>query len=198
MIRGTIMSNFFAMLSRMRYINRWGLMNNTREENISEHSLEVAMFSHALVTIANERFGASLNADRAAVMGIFHDCGEIITGDMPTPIKYYNDHIRSAYQQIEVVSEQHLLNMLPEDLRPAYEPFVDSSKADEELVPYVKAADKLSALIKCICEIRMGNTEFTKAERTIREALNKTDLSALKVFMEEFLPAYELTLDELE
>lgn len=192
------MSNFFAMLSRMRYINRWGLMNNTREENISEHSLEVAMLSHALVTIANERFGASLNADRAAVMGIFHDCGEIITGDMPTPIKYYNDHIHSAYQQIEVVSEQHLLNMLPEDLRPAYEPFVDSSKADEELVPYVKAADKLSALIKCICEIRMGNTEFTKAERTIREALNKTDLSALKVFMEEFLPAYELTLDELE
>lgn len=192
------MNNFFAMLSRMRYINRWGLMNNTREENISEHSLEVAMLSHALVTIANERFGAKLNADRAAVMGIFHDAGEIITGDMPTPIKYYNDDIRSAYQQIEVVSERSLLHMLPEDLRPVYESLIDSSKADAELVPYVKAADKLSALIKCICEIRMGNTEFTKAERTIREALGKTELSALKVFMEEFLPAYELTLDELE
>lgn len=192
------MNNFFAMLSRMRYINRWGLMNNTREENISEHSQEVALLAHALVTIANERFGANLNADRAAVMGIFHDAGEIITGDMPTPIKYYNDGIRSAYQQIEQVSEQRLLCMLPEDLRSTYEPLIDSSKADAELVPYVKAADKLSALIKCICEIRMGNTEFTKAERTIRDALERTDLSALRVFMEEFLPAYELTLDELE
>ncbi len=192
------MSNFFAMLSRMRYINRWGLMNNTREENISEHSLEVAMLSHALVTIANERFGANLSADRAAVMGIFHDAGEIITGDMPTPIKYYNDDIRKAYQQIEVVSEQSLLAMLPEDIRHIYEPLIDSSKADEELKAYVKAADKLSALIKCICEIRMGNTEFQKAERTIRESLSNTDLSALRVFMEEFLPAYELTLDELE
>lgn len=192
------MSNFFAMLSRMRYINRWGLMNNTREENISEHSLEVAMLSHALVTIANERFGANLSADRAAVMGIFHDAGEIITGDMPTPIKYYNDDIRKAYQQIEVVSEQSLLAMLPEDIRHIYEPLIDSSKADEELKAYVKAADKLSALIKCICEIRMGNTEFQKAERTIRESLSNTELSALRVFMEEFLPAYELTLDELE
>ena len=192
------MSNFFAMLSRMRYINRWGLMNNTREENISEHSLEVAMLAHALVTIANERFGTNLSADRAAVMGIFHDAGEIITGDMPTPIKYYNDDIRKAYQQIEVVSEQSLLSMLPEDLRDIYEPLIDSSKADMELVPYVKAADKLSALIKCICEIRMGNTEFMKAERTIRQALMNTELSALSVFMEEFLPAYELTLDELD
>lgn len=192
------MSNFFAMLSRMRYINRWGLMNNTRGENISEHSLEVSLLAHALVTIANERFGANLNADRAAVMGIFHDAGEIITGDMPTPIKYYNDDIRSAYQQIEAVSEHSLLDMLPGDLRSVYEPLIDSSKADTELIPYVKAADKLSALIKCICEIRMGNTEFAKAERTIREALSKTELSALRVFMEEFLPAYELTLDELE
>ncbi len=192
------MSNFFAMLSRMKYINRWGLMNNTREENISEHSLEVALLAHALVTIANERFGANLSADRAAVMGIFHDAGEIITGDMPTPIKYYNEDIRTAYQQIERVSEQSLLSMLPEDLRTVYEPLVDSSKADMELLPYVKAADKLSALIKCICEIRMGNAEFAKAERTIRESLMNTELSALRVFMEEFLPSYELTLDELD
>lgn len=192
------MSNFFAMLSRMKYINRWGLMNNTREENISEHSLEVALLAHALVTIANERFGANLSADRAAVMGIFHDAGEIITGDMPTPIKYYNEDIRTAYQKIERVSEQSLLSMLPEDLRTVYEPLVDSSKADMELLPYVKAADKLSALIKCICEIRMGNAEFAKAERTIRESLMNTELSALRVFMEEFLPSYELTLDELD
>lgn len=192
------MSNFFAMLYRMRYIDRWGLMNNTKVENISEHSLDVSVLAHALVTIANKRFSENLNADRAAVMGIFHDASEIITGDLPTPIKYYNDDIRKAYQQIEGVSEQSLLSMLPEELRGEYEPLIDSAKADRELVPYVKAADKLSALIKCICEIRMGNREFVKAEHTIRESLENIDLPALKVFMEEYLPAYELTLDELD
>ncbi|MBQ9742893.1 MAG: 5'-deoxynucleotidase [Ruminococcus sp.] len=190
--------NFFAMLSRMRYINRWGLMNNTKEENISEHSHEVALLAHALVTIANEKFSAGLSADRAAVMAVFHDASETITGDMPTPIKYYDDEIKNAYQRIEQVSEQRLLSMLPDYLRATYEPLIDSSKADEQLRVYVKAADKLSALIKCICEIRMGNTEFVKAERTIRDSLSNMRLPALEVFMEEFLPAYELTLDELE
>ncbi|MBQ4569265.1 MAG: 5'-deoxynucleotidase [Ruminococcus sp.] len=192
------MSNFFAMLYRMRYIDRWGLMNNTKVENISEHSLDVAVLSHALVTISNKRFGTKLNADRAAVMGVFHDASEIITGDLPTPVKYYNDQIRSAYKQIEGISEQSLLSMLPNDLRQEYEPLISTDSADKELLSFVKAADKLSALIKCICEIRMGNREFTKAERTIRDALEGMDLPALRVFMEEFLPAYELTLDELE
>lgn len=192
------MNNFFAILYRMRYIDRWGLMNNTRTENISEHSLDVSVLAHALVTIANKRFGAELSADRAAVMGLFHDAGEIITGDLPTPIKYYNDEIRSAYQAIEKISENSLLSMLPEYLRNEYEPLISSEKADKELVPYVKAADKLSALIKCVSELRMGNTEFLKAERTIREAIEKINLPALTVFMEEFMPSYELTLDELE
>ena len=192
------MNNFFAMLYRMRYIDRWGLMNNTKVENISEHSLDVAVITHALVTIANKRFCANLNADRGAVMGLFHDASEIITGDLPTPVKYYNDEIRNAYKQIESISEKSLLNMLPEYLYDEYEPLIDSSKADKELLPYVKAADKLSALIKCICEIRMGNKEFQKAERTIRESLDNMDLPALSVFMEEFLPSYELTLDELD
>ena len=192
------MSNFFAMLYRMRYIDRWGLMNNTKVENISEHSLDVAVLSHALVTISNKRFGTKLNADRAAVMGVFHDASEIITGDLPTPVKYYNDQIRSASKQIEGISEQSLLSMLPNDLRQEYEPLISTDSADKELLSFVKAADKLSALIKCICEIRMGNREFTKAERTIRDALEGMDLPALRVFMEEFLPAYELTLDELE
>ena len=192
------MSNFFAMLYRMRYIDRWGLMNNTKVENISEHSLDVAVLSHALVTISNKRFGTKLNADRAAVMVVFHDASEIITGDLPTPVKYYNDQIRSAYKQIEGISEQSLLSMLPNDLRQEYEPLISTDSADKELLSFVKAADKLSALIKCICEIRMGNREFTKAERTIRDALEGMDLPALRVFMEEFLPAYELTLDELE
>ncbi len=192
------MNNFFAMLYRMRYIDRWGLMNNTRVENISEHSLDVAVLSHALVTIANKRFEAELSADKAAVIGLFHDASEIITGDLPTPVKYYNEDIKNAYKQIEDISEQSLLKMLPEDLRVEYEPLVSSKAADKDLLPYVKAADKLSALIKCIGEIRMGNHEFSKAERTIRQALEEIDLPALKVFMEEFLPSYELTLDELE
>ncbi|MBR3971387.1 MAG: 5'-deoxynucleotidase [Ruminococcus sp.] len=192
------MSNFFAMLYRMRYIDRWGLMNNTRVENISEHSLDVAVLSHALVTIANKRFSAGLSADRAAVMGLFHDASEIITGDLPTPVKYYNDDIRKAYKQIETVSEESLLKMLPEYLREDYAPLISSDEADKALVPYVKAADKLSALIKCISEIRMGNTEFVKAERSIREAIDNMQLPAISVFMKEFMPAFELTLDELE
>ena len=192
------MSNFFAMLYRMRYIDRWGLMNNTKVENISEHSLDVAMLAHALVTVSNKRFGTKLNADRAAVLGMFHDASEIITGDLPTPIKYYNSDIRNAYQQIEGVAEQSLLSMLPSDLQEEYEPLICTDNADTQLLPYVKAADKLSALIKCICEVRMGNREFLKAERTIREALENNNLPALQVFMQEFLPAYELTLDELE
>lgn len=192
------MSNFFAMLYRMRYIDRWGLMNNTRTENISEHSLDVAVLAHALVTIANKRFGESLSADRAAVMGLFHDASEIITGDLPTPVKYYNEEIKSAYKQIEAVSEESLLSMLPEYLRGEYEPLISSQKSDKSLEPYVKAADKLSALIKCISEIRMGNTEFIKAERSIRAIIEDMELPALKVFMKEFTPSYELTLDELE
>ena len=190
--------NFFAMLSRMRYINRWGLMNNTREENIAEHSLDVAVFAHALVTIANERFSAALNAERAALMGLFHDASEIITGDLPTPVKYFDPEIKAAYKNIEHLSEKKLISMLPEDLRDSYIPLIDSQKGDELLHPYIKAADKLSALVKCIEELKMGNNEFARAERSTREALKSMELPALKVFMEEFLPAFSLTLDELE
>ncbi len=190
-------NNFYAMLSRMKYINRWGLMNNTRQENIAEHSLEVAVLSHALVTVSNTRLGTEFDADKAAVMAIFHDASEIITGDMPTPVKYYNEEIKNSYKQIENISERKMLSMLPEDLLPVYEPLIDSQKADKELEIFVKAADKLSALIKCLSELSMGNREFTKAERTIRQALEKMELPALKIFMEEFLPSYSLTLDEM-
>lgn len=190
--------NFYAMLSRMKYINRWGLMNNTREENIGEHSLEVAIFAHALVCIANKRFGENLNADRAALLGLFHDASEIITGDLPTPVKYFDPKIKDAYKNIEHLSEQKLLSMLPDYLKDEYVPLVDSDFTDEKLHVYVKAADKLSALVKCTEELKMGNTEFIKAERSTREALEKFDLPALKVFMEEFLPSFTLTLDELE
>lgn len=190
--------NFYAMLSRMKYINRWGLMNNTREENIGEHSLEVAIFAHALVCIANKRFGESLNADRAALLGLFHDSSEIITGDLPTPVKYFDPKIKDAYKNIEHLSEQKLLSMLPEYLREEYAPLVDSELADSKLHVYVKAADKLSALVKCREELKMGNTEFLKAERSTLEALEKIELPALRVFIDEFLPAFSLTLDELD
>lgn len=189
------MNTFFAMISRMKYINRWGLMNNTKTENISEHSLEVAVLAHALATIANTRFNDNVNADRAAVIAVFHDASEIITGDMPTPVKYYNPEIRDAYKEVEKVAENKLLSMLPEDMQPAYKPVI--SNEDEELEKYVKAADKLSALIKCIEEVRMGNNEFLKAKESIESALQQMDLPALKVFTEEYLPAYYLTLDEL-
>lgn len=189
------MSSFFAMLSRMKYINRWGLMNNTRSENISEHSLQVAMLAHILVTVANKRLGEHLDADKAAVIGIYHDASEIITGDMPTPIKYYNAEIKSAYKEIEHRAEQRMLSMLPEDIRGDYEEIV--SPTDKTLLLYVKAADKLSALIKCIEEVRMGNMEFNDAKEATEKSLSAMNLPALKIFMEEFLPPFYKTLDEL-
>lgn len=189
------MNTFFAMISRMKYIDRWGLMNNTKTENISEHSLEVAILAHALVTIANIRLHEDLDADRAAVIGLFHDAGEIITGDMPTPIKYYNPEIKNAYKAVEKVAENKLISLLPDDLQDVYRNVI--SNDDKELERYVKAADKLSALIKCIEEVRMGNNEFLKAKESIENAIADLQLPALDIFMEECMPAYYLTLDEL-
>ena len=189
------MTTFYAMISRMKYIDRWGLMNNTQTENISEHSLETAILAHALATIANTRFNEEIDADKVAVTAMFHDAGEIITGDMPTPVKYYNPAIRDAYKQVEKVAEDKLLSMLPEDLREAYKPVI--SNEDEVIERYVKAADKLSALIKCIEEVRMGNHEFLKAKEATEKSLEQMELPALKVFIDECLPAYYLTLDEL-
>ena len=180
----------------MKYIDRWGLMNNTRTENISEHSLEVAILSHALVNIANVRLGEKLDPDRAAVIGMFHDASEILTGDMPTPVKYFNPEIKDAYKAVERVAEDKLLSMLPDDLRELYRPVM--SNDDAVLERYVKAADKLSALIKCIEEVRMGNREFQKAKEATEKSISEMELPALKIFIEEYLPAYYLTLDELE
>lgn len=189
------MNSFFAMISRMKYIDRWGLMNNTKTENISEHSLEVAILAHALVNIANVRLSEDLDADKAAVIAMFHDAGEIITGDMPTPIKYYNPEIKNAYKAIEKVAEDRLIAMLPEDLREIYRPVI--SNEDKVLEKYVKAADKLSALIKCVEEVRMGNNEFLKAKEATEQSIADMRLPALDIFMTECMPAYYLTLDEL-
>ena len=192
------MNNFYAMLSRMKYINRWALMRNTYTENISEHSLEVAMLAHALAIIGNKRLGKHLDADRAAVIALFHDATEIITGDMPTPIKYLNKDIKGVYKEIEAQAANRLLDMLPEDLRGEYEEIFFPGKTDDEyLCKLVKAADKLSALIKCIEEGKTENHEFDSAGSTINKAIEEMDLPELNIFMKDFLPAYELTLDEL-
>ena len=192
-------SHFYAMLSRMKYINRWGLMNNTRYENISEHSQQVAVLAHCLVLIHNKRFGGALDADRAALLAVFHDASEIITGDMPTPIKYANPDIRDVYKQIEDSAADSLLRLLPEDFKEEYREILKpSSDKDRELEIYVKAADRFSALIKCIEELRMGNGEFEEARRTIERSIHEMHLPEAEVFFEEFLPPFELSLDEIK
>lgn len=189
-------SHFFAMMNRMKYIYRWGLMNNTKTENICEHSLVVSMLSHALVVISNKRFGTDLNPEHAAMLGLYHDASEIITGDMPTPIKYFNPVISEAYKQIERVAEEKLVSYLPEDLQDEFKPLLTVSEVDKDYIPFLKAADKLSALIKCIEEEKVGNREFSKAYSTIKESLDGMNLPYVNVFMEEFLPSFSLTLDE--
>ena len=193
--------NFFALLSRQKYINRWALMRNDREESLAEHSYEVSMVAHALCIIANQRYGKNLDANKAAVIGLYHDASEIITGDMPTPVKYYSDEIRTAYKQVEAVAESKLLMKLPNDMRPKYEEIFRSSDEEEELYMrrLVKAADKISAYIKTIEEEKSGNTEFKTAKVSTEKALEKlrAELPEVNDFMEEFLPPYGHTLDEL-
>ena len=189
-------NHFFAMLSRMKYINRWGLMRNTIKENISEHSLEVGFIAHALGVINNEIYHGSLNAERLALLGIFHDVTEIITGDMPTPVKYYSPVIRNAYKEVETVARDQMLEGLPPGLQHIYRPILLETPEEEELWKYVKAADKLSALIKCIEEKQMGNQDFAQAKESTEKAVHSLKLPEAEYFMEHFLPAYNLTLDE--
>ncbi len=192
-------SHFYAMISRMKYINRWGLMNNTKYENISEHSQQVAVLAHCLVLIHNKRFGGSLDAERAALLAVFHDATEIITGDMPTPIKYANPSIQKVYKQVENSAADRLLELLPEDFRGEYREILKpSSEKDRELEVFVKAADRFSALIKCIEEIRMGNDEFKMAKDTITKSIHEMMLPEAEVFFNEFLPSFSLALDEIQ
>ncbi|MEE0874527.1 MAG: 5'-deoxynucleotidase [Ruminococcus sp.] len=192
-------SHFYAMLSRMKYINRWGLMNNTRSENISEHSHQTAILAHCLVLIHNKRFGGSLNAERAALLAVFHDATEIITGDMPTPVKYYDRSISDAYKKIEDAAADRLVSLLPGDLRSEYEGLIkQSADGDTQLRPFVKAADRFSALIKCVDELRMGNDEFRKAKESVEASIHAMDLPEAEVFFEEFMPSFYLALDEQE
>lgn len=190
------MSNFFAMVGRMKQIERWALMRNAFTENIAEHSQSVAVIAHALCIIGNKKFNKNYNAERAAVLALFHDTTEVITGDMPTPVKYYNEEIKNVYKDIEQVAGQRLISMLPEEFKEDYLPMFEKQKEDEELWKIVKAADKIDALIKCIEESRMGNKEFEKALQLQQDKIDEIDMPEVKYFKEEFLPAYYLTLDE--
>jgi len=186
------------MISRMKYINRWSLMRNSHSENLSEHSMEVAAVAHALVLLHNRRFEGDLNAERAALLGLYHDLPESLTGDMPTPVKYHSNKLREAYKSVEDNACQTLINMLPGDLRADYEPLVLPAGDDAPLWQYVKAAYKICALTKCIEEKKAGNAEFDIAAASIREAITAMHLPAAECFLHEFLPSYSLTLDEIK
>lgn len=197
--------HFLAMMHRMRYINRWSLMRNTQAENISEHSLQVAMIAHALTEIRLSHFAAGRPAvDKAQVLllALYHDAGEILTGDMPTPVKYANPAIRDAYKAVETVAAEKLLSMLPEELAPAYRPLFLPDLADSqtaEAMKLVKAADRLSAYIKCLDEEKAGNSEFRQARQTVQATLKPVadELPEVDWFMQNMLPSFQLSLDEL-
>lgn len=186
-------NHFYAMLSRMKYINRWGLMRNTREENLSEHSLETAIIAHALATISNNKLGGKVNAEKVALAAIFHDTTEIITGDLPTPIKYYNTQIKEVYKDIEKKAQEQLIALLPDYMKNDIEAVYNMDAQTEK---FVKAADKISAYIKCIEEIKMGNSEFKNALKSNEAAIRKLNMPEVDLFMEDFIPSYSLSLDE--
>ena len=189
-------SHFFAYMARMRFIQRWALMRNTAPENVQEHSHQVAVLAHALAVIRNEKFGGQVDAGAVAVAALYHDASEILTGDMPTPIKYDNPVIQRAYKDVEAVAERKLVDFLPPELREVYRPIL--TVADPEVEQLVKAADKLSAHIKCLEELKAGNTEFREAAAQTRKALEQYDLPEVRYFMETFLDSFTLTLDELK
>lgn len=188
-------SPFYAMLSRMKHIDRWALMRNVRRENLCEHSQDVAVIAHALAVLTNTRFGGHVDEGKCVLLALYHDASEIITGDLPTPVKYDNPAIRDAYKQLESVACDKLISMLPEDLQAAYKPyFAEDTVSDEARL--VKAADKLAALVKCVEELAQGNGEFASARRATEQAVREMHIPAADCFLEEFLPAFSLTLDE--
>ncbi len=191
-------NGFFAMVSRMKYINRWALMRNEHSENLMEHSFEVASIAHALAVIGNKRFGKNYDCSRAALLGLYHDTPETLTGDMPTPVKYYSEEVRKAYNTVEDEASKSLVEMLPDEFKDEYESLFIRDPSDSELWKLVKAADKISALIKCMEEKKAGNSEFDSAAQSTAEAIEALGVEEAAVFVNEFLPAYDLTLDRLK
>lgn len=188
---------FFAMLSRLKFINRWALMRNTSSETLSDHSIQVAFIAHALALIGNRRLGKNYNADRVAVLSMYHDVTEILTGDMPTPIKYKNEALRRAYKEVEYEAADRLCDMLPEDLKGDFDAILTPQNEDNELMPLVKAADKISALVKCLEEKRAGNSEFKTAEKENLKQIKNLKCEEAEIFIFEFLKTYSCNLDEL-
>ena len=191
------MYNFYAFMDRMKYIKRWSLMRSVRDENIMEHSQQVAMLAHALAIINNKVFSGSADAEKCVLYAVYHECGEVMTGDLPTPIKYFNNSIHGAYKSLEDKACDKLLDMLPEELKGEMTQYV---KPDTSCIEYkiVKAADRFAAYIKCLEEHRCGNTEFEKAKKSIEEDLHSRNMPEVEYFFEKFIPSFMLTLDELE
>ncbi len=189
--------DFYAYMDRMKYIKRWQLMRCTRDENIMEHSQEVAIIAHALVSVHNQLFGGNADVLKTVLYAVYHETAEVMTGDLPTPIKYYNKSIHGAYKELEKSACEKMVNMLPEELQSGLAPYL---LADEESLEYsfVKAADKLSAYIKCLEELRSGNKEFAKAKKTIEEDLHRRNMPEVEYFFKHFIQSFNLTLDELE
>ena len=189
--------DFFAFTDRMKYIKRWQLMRSVRDENIMEHSQQVAMFAHALAVINNRIFGGTANAEKAALYAIYHECSEVMTGDLPTPIKYFNSSINGAYKSLEERACDKLLNTLPRELGESFEAYLKPDTACYEYT-LMKVADRFSAYVKCLEELRCGNNEFSKAKKSIEEDIRSRNIPEAEYFFENFIPAFSLTLDELE
>ena len=191
------MSHFFAYLARMKFIQRWGLMRNTNPENIQEHSLQVAMIAHGLAMIRNQLFQGRVNPEWVMVLAVYHEASEVITGDLATPIKYFNPEIKKAFHEIEAHANQRLYAMIPEELQAVYRPIFFQEGSDEEHWQIVKAADKICAYLKCVEELKAGNQEFSKAGMKIKKELAEYPLPEVAYFLEKFVPSFSLTLDEL-
>lgn len=192
----TMVSKFFAFLDRMKLIDRWALMRNTAVEDVAQHTMQVAMIAHALCVIENALYGGKLDANRAAVLALYHESAEVVTGDLPTPVKYYDQAINRAYKNIESRAEQKLIDTLPDELKNAFAPFVKADKGEREY-DFVKRADKLSALIKCVEELAVGNNEFKNAYDATLKSLQDVSERSVKYFMDTFIPAYSMSLDYL-
>lgn len=190
-------SHFFAHLARMKLIQRWPLMRSISKENISEHSLQVAFVAHALAIIKNKKFGGNTNPERIAILGMYHDTSEVLTGDLPTPVKYYNPAIAKEYKIIEAAAEQKLLSMLPEEFQEDFAPFLVSSKANEEDARIVKQADSLCAYLKCLEELSAGNHEYEKAKKRLEGTLKERETPEMRYFLETFSESFKLSLDEI-
>ena len=189
--------DFFAYLSRMKYIKRWALMRSTNEENIMEHSLQVTEIAHAIALIKNEMFGGSVDPYKVMCLAVYHETSEVITGDLPTPIKYFNAQINSAYKDLEDLAAEKLIEKSPEELKPLYREFILADKNTEEY-KIMKAADRISAYIKCVEEVKSGNKEFVKAKESIGKDIKSINDEAVKYFIKNILPSFEKTLDELD